>query len=191
MTAGSGRCHGPGCTQTAVVEFWCGERCQFNWDQLYAVPRETAGLPIEVVGASQTRPLQIAILGDSAERFSGPSPEFREAIRRFGASMGEIGAAGAAIAACGVGQAVTHSVEVERLTMHLRMACPPERFNAALAEVDDLMHRTWMPRHEALQRVLSEGRFATSSAEFPQVASKDPQVGWFRRWLDRLAGRHP
>lgn len=27
----SGRCHGPGCTQTAVVEFWCSERCQARW----------------------------------------------------------------------------------------------------------------------------------------------------------------
>jgi hypothetical protein len=31
MITGSGRCHGPGCTQTAVVEYWCGERCQQVW----------------------------------------------------------------------------------------------------------------------------------------------------------------
>jgi hypothetical protein len=34
----SGRCHGPGCRETAVVEYWCSERCQLNWD------RQAAGL---------------------------------------------------------------------------------------------------------------------------------------------------
>lgn len=30
---GSGRCHGPGCTQAVKVEFWCGETCRVNWDR--------------------------------------------------------------------------------------------------------------------------------------------------------------
>ncbi len=34
----SGRCHGPGCTQTARTEFFCSEVCQLNWD------RQAAGL---------------------------------------------------------------------------------------------------------------------------------------------------
>lgn len=34
-----GRCHGPDCTQPALVEFFCGPGCQEAWE------RQAAGLP--------------------------------------------------------------------------------------------------------------------------------------------------
>lgn len=152
--------------------------------------QDAASSPGEVDATAPARPLRIAILGDSMEQFSGPSPAFREAIRNLGVSVGDIGAVGVGLAA--FGRSLAHAAEVERLTLHLRMACPPDRFDEAIAEVEELMARTWMPRVEALQRVLSEGRFVSASAAFPQVASENPQVahtgqrGWLGRWLHRM-----
>jgi hypothetical protein len=206
----SGRCHGPGCQREARVEFFCGEPCQAAWEKECWRPEQSPTQsatgwssaraevlarsscdcsvhPVTEHAASPTR-IRIDILGDSAERFRGPSPAFREAIRNLGSSMG----GAAAIAAGGIGQALAHSAEVERLTLHLRMACPPDRFDGAMAEVEDLMATTWMPRTEALQRVLAEGRFLSADATKPLVASPSPQVAQsgqeprWRRWLHRM-----
>lgn len=32
---GSGRCHGPGCRNTARTEFWCSEACAGAWSRQY------------------------------------------------------------------------------------------------------------------------------------------------------------
>lgn len=101
------------------------------------------------------------------------------------------GMVGAVIAGTGIQSVLAHAAEIERLTLHLRMACPPDRFDGAMAEVEELMATTWMPRAEALQRVLAEGRFVSTSATYPLVAPEDPQVaqsgerGWLGRWIHR------
>lgn len=206
----SGRCHGPGCNREARAGDWCGESCAAAWERQFWSPehaspesgtawssrradmlaRASCECSVHPVTEHTARsaPSRISLLEDSADQTPPARLQlFREAIRNLGASLGS---AGAAIGALGLSQSVTHAAEVERLTLHLRMACPPDRFDEALAMVEDLMDRTWMPRHEALQRVLAEGRFVSTSAEFPQVASNpDPTRGWLARVFDRLFGR--
>lgn len=54
-----GRCHGPDCTQPAVVEFWCSEACKLTWDrQAAGLPAPAPVTPLTVDGVA--RPMRLA-----------------------------------------------------------------------------------------------------------------------------------
>lgn len=73
---GSGRCHGPGCTQTAKVEFWCSEACQARWDRQLAAadpPRPLGQLRLhQVTLVDQPLVSEWGVF----EAFDGDGPDF-------------------------------------------------------------------------------------------------------------------
>jgi len=168
---GSGRCHGPGCQRAALITGgFCSETCQARWHGQF-------GPAVD--------PVVFA-------------PTFAEACANLSEMAGALSAAGAAVAACGIGQAVAHSAEIEHLMLTLQAVCPPEEIDGAPAKVDDLVAVTWMPRAEALERVIADITSGPADATYPLVTSMNLQVahtgqvrGWLRRALDRLAGRRP
>lgn len=85
-----------------------------------------------------------------------------------------------------------HAMEVERLHDRLRRTFP-DRADAAIEEARHRAHTSLATYAQAVESVVADPGSVPAGAAYPQVASKDPQVGWFRRWLDRLGwtGRTP
>jgi len=118
ITAGSGRCHGPGCTRTAESDF-CSPTCSSAWHAELA----------DAMGAVT----------------------FEQACRNAEAALPAIAAAG-------------WSVPDDESMLRGHLA----------ASMD-----------AAFQIGQSRGVLAASGATFPQVASKDPQVGFLGRLVRR------
>jgi hypothetical protein len=85
----------------------------------------------------------------------------------------------------GVGTAITKAVEVERLNDRLRHAFP-DHADEALAEARRRAHTSLATYEQAVESMWADPpEFAATGAEFPQVASKDPQVGFLGRLFRR------
>jgi len=131
---GSGRCHGPGCTQTAVVaDGFCSESCQARWNGQF-----------EPAAGSEPAITVADLVAESLR--NEPST---------GVGLFQTLPAGYAY-----GGFISSSADVDTVPVFLTYRCGH------------------VPK------------FAYANATSPQVAPKDPQVGFVRRWLDRLTGRH-
>ena len=72
----SGRCHGPGCRETAVVDGgFCGERCQERWHGQFDTVTER---PVTVRLATWTDPATIERLRVQLADLAGSEPRFEE-----------------------------------------------------------------------------------------------------------------
>jgi hypothetical protein len=135
----SGRCHGPGCRETAIVEGgFCGEGCQDRWhgqfDQKQVVHARTLEDAWTVVGWTADDPLRNRL------RDAATSQPWR-------------------------------SWPVQAVSVECDLDA-------------DLLQLFW------------GSPTSSGDAEFPQVASKNPQVaepcrGWLSRLFNRLSGRQP
>lgn len=185
----SGRCHGPGCTQTAVVEDgFCGEVCQARWHGQFDTQ-----VPGRLRAAAPVRPFVHVDLTGVQQAMGQALHEVSLLVHAVSNLPPETLAAAAGVMSPGMKAALAQRVDTERLTLNLRAVCPPGRLDDALAEVRRRASGLW--RHEdAWQSVIDEvasGRlFASANAGFPQVASNsDPSRGWLSRTFDRLFGR--
>lgn len=199
---GSGRCHGPGCQQSAVVEYWCSERCNAAWD------RQTAGV------SAPELPYGPTIAGIE-----------REIVRAYGVPPGLVEHSPPTIGAMIdlLDSLPDHgrpeSVKLTRQQFDALRRDQPERtepwqspspashlMGIPIELVDTVEESTpYLEQRKRFQRSLRDladlgvgHRFvmgAFAGAAFSQVASEEPQVahsgerGWLARLLDRLFGR--
>lgn len=160
----SGRCHGPGCTQTAVVEFWCGEECQARWHGQ--------------IDSTTTRAVRVA--DETHVWITADLEPFQQAMDAAVRRLAEV----AQIPADLLAPDGPTSEDLFRSHQPTRVAwgspaVPTSRLRlAALGELDELE----LPRHEYARLPI---------AEFPLVASQphDPTRGWLRRLFDRWKGQ--
>lgn len=199
----SGRCHGPGCTQTAVVEYWCGERCQHVWAAQFGDPTpkmsrvrlDAAVARLDAEDAADARAASarvtvrltstpVEVIDDPDEASTEPSA-LRLLVDNVPPAMLAIGAS-----TLGAGAAIAKAAEVERLNDRLRRAFP-DHADEALAEARRRAHSSFATYAQAVESMWSyPPEFASANAENQLVASHpDPSRGWLSRWFDRLFGR--
>lgn len=204
MTSGSGRCHGPGCIQPAVVEFWCGERCQQVWAAQFgdSTPKMSRGrldaavarLDAETAAAARSASARITVRLTSTpieviDETRRADPTELSALRRL---VDNVPPAMLAVAASSFGAAITKAAEVERLNDRLRRAFP-DHADEALAEARRRAHTSLATYAQAVESMWTDPpEFAATGAEFPQVASDPDRLAaedrvreLWRRLVDR------
>lgn len=152
---GSGRCHGPGCTNAALVEGgFCSEVCQNLWNGQFDSRREPHPTQTDLNAA-------LAVLAAVEPPPSAPTLD-----------------------------------EVVNTIRSLPRLEPPEPVKLTRGQFDALRGDAPCPGSQfryggPLANLTGVSVEIIDEPEKPQVAPKDPQVGFLRRCLDRLAGRRP
>jgi hypothetical protein len=161
----SGLCHGPGCRREAVVEYFCGERCQAAWDARWG-----KSLPDDF-----WRPLAAAFT--TAGGYTVPAPQSSP-------TLDDLAELARRIPPVEVPTPIklTHGqLNAVRLASptYPEYARPSTFAGVPVVLVDTVEEST--PYQQARDR----------GAAYPQVASEDPQVtrGWLSRLLGRMYGR--
>lgn len=173
VTQGSGRCHGPGCTQPATVEFWCGERCQEVWSAQF-------GDQIPKMSSSRDRLYAAVDLLDAEDA----------AAARTASLWVTVPPGMAAVAVAPSSPGAKKAAEVERLNARLR-AVFPDHADAAVAEANRRARSSAMTYAQAVESMWTDPPdFASESATYPLVASASPQVAESRRERRLRLGLH-
>jgi hypothetical protein len=176
---GSGRCHGPGCQQAAQAGDFCGEVCQDRWHEQFGRPRpqpgyHPGGIITECshpeIGRYRRGDLIICAFCDADE-----PPPSQVTQPRGG----------------GIVQHQPHEHDLVPVRLSEGGWLPFWRGDHSGNHPDDdedAVRRHIAESMDAKFRIASPRGLLSASAEFPQVASENPQVaysGW-RGWLTRL-----
>lgn len=200
----SGRCHGPGCTQTARTEFFCSEVCQLNWDRQaaglapvkpwppsgYVSPVTRAGGFLTPAAARSLTAIQRDLETRFAEALAVDHVQTPPTVPATVAVDGEV----TRDTAPSMVEAIQRAAEMVR-----GMTPPPEPVKVTREQWAALRAQSPTYPPWAAPSTLSgvpvvlvddpaDATFPSDLAANPQVAP-DPTRGWLSRWLDRLFGR--
>ena len=208
----SGRCHGPGCQQDARAGDWCGEVC--NCRSCLTARNPGAEFVVSTIGEILPAPpadaLTAAVEAAQPEVERRFAELIDQATTQLSPQTATIRTAGAAdpiadiLAAMELVRA-TLPVEPVKLTRdqldsirrhqvqepaHWQPGGPlGPPFGVPFELVDTEEESTpYLEQWKRLQRAFRDAARQAArlaSAGSAQVAPEDPQVGWFRRWLDR------
>lgn len=216
---GSGRCHGPDCTKPAVVEFWCGEVCQGRWNaqaEGRTEPHPTsADLAAALAVGEQFRDVDLAPFRDALDRtvralaevselpaglVDPEAPTSADSIRvawrdpelpAISSRLAALADIPPAMLAVDVPfyPGARMAAEVELLNARLRTVFR-DHAEAAVAEAQRRANSSFSTYAQAVESMWSDPpEFASANAASPQVAPKDPQVGFLGRAFHWLFGR--